>query len=74
MLPIVVCIDVIGVRGVGQSVNWDGGVVIRQVFGGWDNIVGLMVGSVRVVWFFVGVMVGCVGLVKVVAGVERIFD
>ena len=59
MLPIVVGIVVIGVRGVGQSVNWRGGVVIGQgIFGG-----GVI---------FVGVMVAFAGVNQIiVVGIER---
>ena len=59
MLPIVVGIVVIGVRGVGQSVNWRGGVVIGQgIFGGGVIFAGVMV-------VFVGVMVVFVGVTKI---------
>ena len=56
MLPIVVCIVCIRVRGVGQSFDWGGGVVIGQgVFGGWVIFVRLMVDFVRVTEIFVDV-------------------
>ena len=71
MLPILVGINVTGVCGVGRSVNWGGGVVIGEVFGGGMIFVGVMVVIVRVMMVFAGVMVGFVGLIEIVVGVKR---
>ena len=62
--PIVVGINVIGARCVRWSVDWEDGVVIHQVFGGWEIIVGVMVGFVRVIWLILSV-------VSIVVGVKQ---
>ena len=74
MLPIVVGIDVIYVCRVRWRVYLGVGVMICLVYGGWEIIVGLMVGSVRVIWFYVGVKVGYVKVMKNVVGVGRSVD